>query len=401
MAASPPAVRSTISRRSKKTPTTTVAAPFVRTVFLYNWWLIKIERDSKGRRGLGVAGFEDREGQGTRAFFSAAIVKRHDTVTLETTDGITITLIGFINRSLTAENGSPSEVVNRFRFGFPHNWEQYAGQIYGEEPGNGPIPSKICNLDGLDISSVEGPDSSLPICLDDLPVTCIRDLLMSSGADSRGLIKSIMNDVMQYLEGNEATGNENNDNYGAHSLRTQNFVPKQVPRNHDKTKVDDKCKDDGSIQHSSDRGKLKFSKIAGECETSMDVDSLSGGVMTRSMSRLCNMMNKQENSLSPRTYVTRRLTEVSGDQCGMTVNIGDESSKRPRTIVSDPEVEANGTPRTFTATRFSRLESLSEPLSKSEDNRYGRVLSGDKVNVKQIPDKSALRRSGRLRKIQN
>lgn len=48
-------------------------------------------------------------GQGTRAFFSAAIVKRHDTVTLETTDGITITLIGFINRSLTAENGSPSE----------------------------------------------------------------------------------------------------------------------------------------------------------------------------------------------------------------------------------------------------------------------------------------------------
>ncbi|KAI8566972.1 hypothetical protein RHMOL_Rhmol02G0084600 [Rhododendron molle] len=56
------AVGSTFSGRSKETPTsTTVCLPFVKTVCLDKWWLIKVERDSKGRRGLGVAGFALRE----------------------------------------------------------------------------------------------------------------------------------------------------------------------------------------------------------------------------------------------------------------------------------------------------------------------------------------------------
>ncbi|KAI8566971.1 hypothetical protein RHMOL_Rhmol02G0084600 [Rhododendron molle] len=428
--ASPGAVGSTFSGRSKETPTsTTVCLPFVKTVCLDKWWLIKVERDSKGRRGLGVAGFALREGQETRAFFSTAIAKRHDTVTLETTDGITIKINGFINRSDTAKNGFPSEasdsislpyipfftldvmpivpsimVGNFFRSGFPLNWEEYAGRFCGEESGNGDIPSRISNLDGFDSSSVEGTDSSLPFCLDDLPVTFVRDLLMSSGADSRGLGKSIMNDIMQHFGGNEATGKEKRkDNYGPHPLMTKNFVRKQVPRHHDKTKGDDKCKDDGSSQHSTDRGKVNFQKIAGECETGIDVDSLSGGVMTRSMSRLSNLRNKRENYLSPSTSVTRRLTEVSGGQCGLTVNTGNGSSKRQKTIVSDADVESNRAPHALTTMRLSRLESLSEPLSKSEvsNNRYGGALSGEEMNAKQIPDKSAVRRSDRLSKICN
>ncbi|XP_058202259.1 uncharacterized protein LOC131316825 isoform X2 [Rhododendron vialii] len=372
------AVGSTFSGRSKETPTsTTVCRPFVKTVCLDKWWLIKVERDSKGRRGLGVAGFALREGQETRAFFSAAIAKRHDTVTLETTDGITIKINGFINRSDTAKNGFPSEVGNRFRSGFPHNWEEYAGRFCSEESGNGAIPSKISNLDGFDGSSVD---------------------------DSRVLGKSIMNDIMQHFGGNEATGKEKRkDNYGTHPLMTQNFVRKQVPRHHDKTKGDDKCKDDGSSQHSTDRGKVNFQKIAGECETGIDVDSLSGGVMTRSMSRLSNLRNKRENNFSPSTSVTCRVTEVSGGQCGLTVNTGNGSSKRQKTTVSDADVESNGAPRTSTTMRLSRLESLSEPLSKSEvsNNRYGGALSGEEMNAKQIPDKSAVRRSDRLSKIYN
>lgn len=235
-------------------------------------------------------------------------------------------------------------------------------------------------------------------------MTFVRDLLMSSGADSRVLGKSIMNDIMQNFGGNEATGKENRkDNYGTHPLMTQHFVRKQVPRHHDKTKGEDMCKDDGSSQHSTDRGKVNFQKIAGECETGIDVDSLSGGVMTRSMSRLSNLRNKRENNLSPSTSVTRRLTEVSGGQCGLTINTGNGSSKRQKTIVSDADVESNGAPRTLTTMRLSRLESLSEPLSKSEvsNNRYGGALSGEEMNAKQIPDKSAVRRSDRLSKIYN
>ena len=49
---------------------------------------------------------------GTRVFRSAAISKRHNTVTLETADGISITICNFINSSRTHQNGFDSEVCN-------------------------------------------------------------------------------------------------------------------------------------------------------------------------------------------------------------------------------------------------------------------------------------------------
>lgn len=45
-----------------------------------------------------------------RAFKSAAISKRHDATTLETVDDFTISLVGFINKDLTLQNGFSSEV---------------------------------------------------------------------------------------------------------------------------------------------------------------------------------------------------------------------------------------------------------------------------------------------------
>lgn len=80
-------------------------------VCLHDWWLIKLDMDSNGRT-LGVGGLAFRERQTIRAFYSIAIAKRHDTVTLETADGITITITSFINRSITLENGFPAEVSN-------------------------------------------------------------------------------------------------------------------------------------------------------------------------------------------------------------------------------------------------------------------------------------------------
>lgn len=45
-----------------------------------------------------------------RMFCSAPITKRYDVFTLETADGITVLLQGFINRIRTTENGFPTEV---------------------------------------------------------------------------------------------------------------------------------------------------------------------------------------------------------------------------------------------------------------------------------------------------
>lgn len=45
-----------------------------------------------------------------RVFSSAPIIRRYDLFTLETADGITVIIKGFINKLRTNENGFPSEV---------------------------------------------------------------------------------------------------------------------------------------------------------------------------------------------------------------------------------------------------------------------------------------------------
>ncbi|XP_052172598.1 kinetochore-associated protein KNL-2 homolog isoform X2 [Diospyros lotus] len=103
---------------------------FQKTVCLQDWWLIKAEKDSQGKR-LAVAGLTSREKQAVRVFSSAPIVKRYDVFTLETADGICVLMKGFINKARTEENGFPSEVFKHFVFGFPPYWEEYAGKCLG------------------------------------------------------------------------------------------------------------------------------------------------------------------------------------------------------------------------------------------------------------------------------
>ncbi|EPS69659.1 hypothetical protein M569_05107, partial [Genlisea aurea] len=76
---------------------------------LKDWWLVKSDPGSNGRR-LGVAGVSSRGNGGIRSFASAAILKRHDAVTLETADGITVLIHGQLNKYRTHQNGFPSEV---------------------------------------------------------------------------------------------------------------------------------------------------------------------------------------------------------------------------------------------------------------------------------------------------
>ncbi|KAG6741394.1 hypothetical protein POTOM_054628 [Populus tomentosa] len=99
-----------LSRLNSRTPSNTVplssvSLNSVRTVWLHDWWLVKVEGN-----GLAVSGFTSREGVGTRLFCSAAIVKRHYTTILEARDGITVTLSGFINRDRAHENGFSFQV---------------------------------------------------------------------------------------------------------------------------------------------------------------------------------------------------------------------------------------------------------------------------------------------------
>ncbi|CAA3024728.1 Hypothetical predicted protein [Olea europaea subsp. europaea] len=115
------------SNKSREAP----KSNFQKTVCLADWWLVKSELGSKGKR-LAVAGLTSREQQAVRVFSSAPIHKRYDVFTLETTDGICVIIKGFMNKARTVENGFPSEVCNHFIFGFPPYWEEYADKCMAE-----------------------------------------------------------------------------------------------------------------------------------------------------------------------------------------------------------------------------------------------------------------------------
>ncbi|PSS35701.1 Protein EMBRYO DEFECTIVE like [Actinidia chinensis var. chinensis] len=424
------------SNRSQKIPpNTSICSSFLKSVFLHDWWLIRADTDSEGRR-LGVGGFASRERQGIRSFRSATIAKRHDTVTLETADGITITIIGFINRSLTLENGFPSEVCNHFIFGFPYNWEKYSTRCFGEQSVNKASPSKISSF------SDDGTDSFSPVLLDDLPVTRVRDLLMSDLGDSGdcGLAKSILNDILQKYGGNafkrdrapvqphvqssktinsllDVTVVNRNKTMGAqkrkhdngiHPLLTSYPVHDGTPT---KTKIEEKSKDDDAVLYATDTGIAEH-------------QSSSRGVTTRSMTRQNNLKNK---NFSQSTFATQRHGEpFSGTESSSNPFSGRESSSNPfgRTVnkknsnlspttkLCDTDVEITGM---YTARRCTRQEKSIDRFSASEastkrsrwvayrncpDAWHENVISGE-LDGKQIFDNSSVRRSNRLRTIQH
>ncbi|XP_019187546.1 PREDICTED: uncharacterized protein LOC109182005 [Ipomoea nil] len=104
---------------------------FQKAVCLTDWWLVKAENDSRGKR-LAVGGFTLRHNV-RQEFSSAPIEKVYDVFTLETMDGICILLKGFLNKTRTRENGFPSKVFDNFILGFPPNWESFAVKDSWEE----------------------------------------------------------------------------------------------------------------------------------------------------------------------------------------------------------------------------------------------------------------------------
>ncbi|RVW59948.1 Protein embryo defective 1674 [Vitis vinifera] len=95
--------------------------------------------------------------QGIRVFSSGAIAKRHDATTLETADGITITIVGFLNKSRTHQNGFPSE--------------EYAVQCFVGESTKSGVSKKPSGCEEFNSPSTNSANNLLPASLDDLPVT--------------------------------------------------------------------------------------------------------------------------------------------------------------------------------------------------------------------------------------
>ncbi|CAN4089909.1 unnamed protein product [Withania somnifera] len=169
----------------------TLSSSFLREVYLYDWWLIKVEI-SDGSKRLGVGGFTAKERPDGRVFHSTTIAKRHDTVTLVSVDGITILLSGFINRCRTLQNGFSSEVCEQFLLGFPYNWEESVALAFGKST-NEDAACESAN------ASADRASSSFSVSVDHLPVNVLRDLIISSASDpERSMLrKSIFNEIVQ------------------------------------------------------------------------------------------------------------------------------------------------------------------------------------------------------------
>ncbi|KAK2971026.1 hypothetical protein RJ640_025800 [Escallonia rubra] len=360
---------STPSSSNRAIPNQIQKSPsLLRTVWLHDWWLIKAELDSEGRQ-LGVGGFASSEKLGIRVFGSAAIAKRHDPVTLETVDGITIKISGFINRSHAQQNGFPSAISYHFRLGFPYNWEEYAAQFFGEELANRAVPSIFPSLDGLNLSSDSGMNKSFPASLDDLPVTRVRDLLMFGHGNSEdgAIIRSIFNSIHGKPCGNACkTGGPTVHSEGKSDggISDKNPALDKTPREDKRKMVKRKYEynsgvlDENSVLAETPRDKKRKVKWRYEDDSDVSYETptrigdsekiyahskMYVGVATRSMTGSKSLRNKQvENHLSGNLLRKSSRSKVSA------------SSVSHVAMLSQEEMEVKGTPDKSALRRSSR-----------------------------------------------
>ncbi|XP_022767867.1 protein EMBRYO DEFECTIVE 1674 [Durio zibethinus] len=251
----------------------------LNSVLLHDWWL-----DMAHPSGLAVGGFECRGRQGQRVFCSAAIAKRHDATTLETTDGIAIAISGFINTSRSLQNGFPPEVCSHFLFGFPYDWEEYASQFSNEDP---------FSLLGDNRSSHSNMISFLPASLENLPATKIRDLLMFSAGDSQNsilkrttfshLLEKLSTDTIISVDSNMGNEHPKVCPYSAHADNSNCDKKVKVIQKH----VDD------NISYSRSKRTVD-SQNNGQSRMGVSILTPSTGVTTRSMKRLKLLTEKHE-----------------------------------------------------------------------------------------------------------
>ncbi|KAK6920948.1 SANT associated [Dillenia turbinata] len=322
-------------------PTTANIIPlssFLKSVYLNDWWLIKVPDDSTSGK-LGVGGFASSE-QGPRAFFSAAITKRHSISLVETADGINIELHGFMNKSRSHENGFPPKVCQQFFSGFPLDWENYAAQ----HSVGGPTVSRSSEdtYDEHDMSSDSTANCALPYS-DDLRVTTIRDLMLFAAGNFRSFLptKGIVSDILRKLNIDDLQHHEEPSQHytkSKYQTRLLNPVPRETPdvnrewKNHQES---DTCRND-------------LTPVA--------------GVVTRSQSRLKKTKNKEterdavQSQVVDGTYDRHSLLQESSRQIE-TRTIGSASRVSTGSITSPKKKEMKRTRKTSAVRRSARLKS--------------------------------------------
>ncbi|XP_027176272.1 uncharacterized protein LOC113775541 [Coffea eugenioides] len=288
-----------------------------KQVFLHEWWLEKAHPSSAGRR-LSVGGCTER--LGTRIFHSSAVLKRYDTVTLGTADGILVKICGAINKSRTHENGFPLEVCFRFLYGFPFDWEEFANQSFAEESTNRAILQGLSNLDGHEASSVDGLNRFSPKSFDDLPVALLRDFSDSSVEYSATceLWKSTFKDILQKygdsvkdhamteISSEEETPRKQKNSKGEHdiSIRKDRITKDQVmaesssveiPNEHEKSMVKQNNKREHDMPKRRSR-RIKLQNFTLDKSTSSASNVERKGPRTRSSTQ--NSTSKHEESVS-------------------------------------------------------------------------------------------------------
>ncbi|XP_010241510.1 PREDICTED: uncharacterized protein LOC104586089 [Nelumbo nucifera] len=180
--------------------TRTMSSASLRMVCLQDWWLVKSEHNFHGKR-LAVGGFATRQRLAGRVFCSTPIIKRHDSFTVETADGVVVTVKGLINNARTCQNGFSTEICSHFLFGFPFDWEDYTSYFFGNEctTDSGGALTNIKGFDETEVHSYNSTNHDMPFHLDKYPVTEIRDCLISITGNSgnSALPSSIFADIIE------------------------------------------------------------------------------------------------------------------------------------------------------------------------------------------------------------
>ncbi|KAJ6366471.1 hypothetical protein OIU77_002956 [Salix suchowensis] len=277
-----------LSRHKSRTPSniTPASSLSVKSVWLYDWWLAKAEGD-----GLAVSGFTFREGLGTRLFCPAAILKRHYATILETKDGITVTISGFINRDRTRENGFSFQICERFQLGFPHSWLELATQLGSEESANGGVPPGKSGFDEPKMSSGTGA-SAASVSFEDIPVTRIRDVLTHPLGDSNDCALADM--LEQFCSNDVKLSTKSTIPDSKNPVAAANAVMDETPRKN-KRKAGQKYKDGGIIPARAD------DEVMGEHNTP------SRGIVTRSM---CKWWGSREDPPSNPTIYRKAVRNL-------------------------------------------------------------------------------------------
>lgn len=332
---------------------------------LLDWWLIKVPVEGSNHFKFGVGG-NAFDGQATTYFSSGKIVKRHDEMTLETVDGITITLASLLNRSSTLENGFPSQVCDHFFLGFPFDWEEFGAQYFGG------CSSK---------ASMSPDDIDDPMCvlssLDDIPVTRLFDHMMVSSGDYNKcpLTRSVFDHILS--------------EYGRSSAKICEEDTDQI-----------RAEDTGIPLHVSEKNNQPLA--ARHCSLDKALKDQPGGkddnVILNDMPMSGQDLNFSSTTLDKSSKLSRNLNRSSG--------VLTRSKARSKKLSTDPEditAEPNVTAEESARDRV-QITKITDPCPTLEAENSEKKLSSRYVNKfsivsNQLLDRPGVRRSSRKRNV--